>query len=269
MSPPARQDTEKPECGGVILSTRRRAYIVRTWFLALGLTLATGVALAEENASNPLAAVNNVDLRWQYTSAEAGDTHDVYVDGAYMVLPKLKLKYELHYNFTDVTGTDEQDFEKLVIKPIYFPSETKLSETWGLRTAVGFDWIVEFGNEDEGIGVGADQIAPLVGLAFGNSSSGLTLIPLLQHFISYNGATDVNTTSARLIALQPFGEGYWAKLDAKIPYDWENETWPASAELQVGYNLGPGWAVYAEALVGIGTDRPYDAGAGLGLRFKF
>jgi hypothetical protein len=227
------------------------------------------MAAADENASNPLAAVNNVDLRWQYTSADAGYRHDASIDGAYMVLPVLKLKYELHYNFTDVTGSGENDFEKLVIKPIYFPFQTKLNDNWGLRAAVGFDWIVEFGDEDKGIGVGADQIAPFVGVAFSNFSSGLVLIPLAQHFISYNGDTDVNQTAARLIALKPFGEGYWAKLDAKVPYDWENERWPISAELQVGYNLGPSWAVYAEGLVGIGSDRPYDAGAGLGLRFKF
>ena len=95
------------------------------------------------------------------------------------------------------------------------------------------------------------------------------LIPLLQHFISYNGNSDVSKTTVRLIALKPFGEGYWARLDAKIPYDWENELWPITAELQVGYNFGPSWAVYADGLVGIGHDRPYDVGAGLGLRFKF
>lgn len=242
---------------------------MRKYILAFGLTLVTGAATAEENASNPLATVNNVDLRWKYTSADPGDTHDFYVDGAYMVLPDLKLKYELHYNFTDVTGSDENDFEKVVIKPIYFPFLTKLNDNWGLKTALGFDWTVEFDNEDKGIGDGADQIAPFVGVAFSNFPSGLVLIPLVQQFLSYSGDTDVNKTSARLIALKPFGEGYWAKLDAKVPYDWENQRWPISAELQVGYNLGPGWAVYADALVGIGSDRPYDGGAGLGLRFKF
>ncbi len=95
------------------------------------------------------------------------------------------------------------------------------------------------------------------------------MIPLAQHFVSYNGDTDVNLTAARLIALLPFGEGYWTKLDAKVPYDWENEQWPVSAEIQVGYNFGPKWAVFADGLVGIGSDRPYDAGVGLGLRFKY
>jgi hypothetical protein len=44
---------------------------------------------------------------------------------------------------------------------------------------------------------------------------------------------------------------------------------PASTEIQLGYNLDPDWAVYADGLVGIGGDRPFDAGPGLGLRFKF
>ncbi len=242
---------------------------MRKHYLAFGLTLVSGVAAAEENASNPLAAVNNVDLRWQYTSSDPGDRHDVFVDGAYMLMPVLKLKYELHYNFTDVTGSDENDFEKVVIKPIYFPYQGKLSEEWGLKVALGGDWIVEFDNEDKGIGVGADQVAPFAGVALSNFSSGLVLIPLVQQFLSYNGDTDVNMTSARLIAIQPFGEGYWAKLDAKVPYDWENERWPISTEIQVGYNFGPSWAIYAEGLVGIGTDRPYDAGVGIGLRFKY
>jgi len=242
---------------------------MRKHYLAFGLTLVSGVAAAEENASNPLAAVNNVDLRWQYTSSDPGDRHDVFVDGAYMLMPVLKLKYELHYNFTDVTGSDENDFEKVVIKPIYFPYQGKLSEEWGLKVALGGDWIVEFDNEDKGIGVGADQVAPFAGVALSNFSSGLVLIPLVQQFLSYNGDTDVNQTSARLIAIQPFGEGYWAKLDAKVPYDWENERWPISTEIQVGYNFGPSWAIYAEGLVGIGTDRPYDAGVGIGLRFKY
>ena len=144
--------------------------MMRKYFLAFGLTLVTGMAAADENASNPLAAVNNVDLRWQYKSADPGDTHDVFIVGAQMVVPVLKLQYELHYKFTDVIGSDENDFEKLVIRPVYFPFQTKLNENWGLKGAVGFDWIIEFGNEDKGIGVGADQFAPLVGFAFAHHS---------------------------------------------------------------------------------------------------
>ena len=49
--------------------------------------------------------------------------------------------------------------------------QSKLNEAWGIKAALGFDWIVEFDNEDKGIGVGADQIAPLVGAAFIHFSS--------------------------------------------------------------------------------------------------
>ncbi len=51
-------------------------------------------------------------------------------------------------------------------------------------SAIGGDWIVEFDDEDKGIGVGADQIAPLAGVAFSHFTSGLVLIPLAQHFVS-------------------------------------------------------------------------------------
>ena len=78
-------------------------------------------ASAGENPSNPLAAANNVDLRWQYTSASVGNKHDLYIDGAQMLTPMLKLKYELHYNVSDFTGRYKDDFEKLKIKPLLFP----------------------------------------------------------------------------------------------------------------------------------------------------
>ena len=70
-------------------------YVVRKYFLAFGLTLVTGMASAEENASNPLAAVNNVDIKWQFTSADPGDKHDVFIDGAYMLMPELKMISDL------------------------------------------------------------------------------------------------------------------------------------------------------------------------------
>ncbi|WP_147235221.1 hypothetical protein [Ruegeria sp. A3M17] len=92
---------------------------------------------------------------------------------------------------------------------------------------------------------------------------------MVQHFASYNGPTDVSQTAMRLIALQLFGDRYWAKADIKAPYDWENDAWPATAELQIGKNLSPGIALYADVLIGIGTDRPYDQGAGIGLRFNY
>lgn len=242
----------------------------RAGAIAIAVLLASTMeGRADENASNPLAAVNNTDLRYQYFDLGDDDRQDVFIDGSVMLRPDLKLKYELHYNSTDVTGQRENDFEKINFKLIHFPSERQINDTWGMKSAIGLEWIVDLGDTAKGIGTGSDQLAPLGGIAFSNLKTGLTLIPLIQHFTSYNGPTDINQTAMRLIALQPFGDGWWAKADLKVPYDWENNQWPATAEVQLGKNLRPGLALYGDLLVGIGADRPYDQGIGIGVRFNY
>jgi len=201
--------------------------VVATYF-----GLFTGYSAAEENASNPLAAVNNTDIRYQYFDLNGANRQDAFVDGAYMLRPDLKFKYELHYGSSDLSGMRHSEFERVNLKLIYFPSQMEINETWGMKTAVGLEWVLDFGDPATGVGTGSDQLAPFGGLAF-SSKTGLTLIPLLQHYASYNGLTDINQTAARLIALQSFGQGYWAKLDLKIPYDWTSDAWPASAEMQI------------------------------------
>jgi hypothetical protein len=226
------------------------------------------IADGEENASNPLASVSNTDLKYQYFDLRSGDRNDFFIDGAYMVDPKLKLKYELHYWETNATGRSEKDFEKVTVKPIYFPKAGDLG-AWKYKLAVGLEWIVDFNHFSKGIGSGADQLAPLVGLALSSPERGLTIIPLAQHFVSYNG-NGVNTTSFRLIGIKGLEHNMWVKADAKMPIDWENDNAiPASFEFQIGKTLSPGFGVFAEALIGIGGDRSYDQGFGLGLRFNY
>jgi len=238
----------------------------RTAIALLFVILAVSNASASENASNPLAAVNNLDLRSQYFDLGGSDLVDFWADGAYMATEKLKLKYELHYWNTDVTGTSEYGLESVHFKPIYFPTQGKLG-TWMYRVAVGLEWIASFGNEDKGIGSGADQLAPLAGMAFVRDN--LVLVPLVQHFTEYSGP-DVNLTAFRLIAIQSLANAFWAKLDAKIPVDWENDNAiPATAEVQIGKMFTPKLGAYMDGLVGIGTDRPYDWGLGLGVRMNF
>ena len=89
--------------------------------LALLTSIGISSAYGEENASNPLAAVSNTDLRAQYFDLDGPERRDYWVDGASMLTPKLKLKYEIHYWDTDVTGSSENDWESLHLKPIYFP----------------------------------------------------------------------------------------------------------------------------------------------------
>jgi hypothetical protein len=227
-----------------------------------------GAKSGGENASNPLASVDNSDLRYQYLDLGSADRNDIFADGAYMVMPKLKLKYELHYWETNLTGNSERDFERLIIKPIYFPKAGELG-AWKYKLAVGFEWVLDFNHFNEGIGSGADQLGPLVGLALSSPERGLTVIPLVQHFVSYNG-NDVNQTSGRLIGIKTLPGNMWAKVDAKVPVDWENDNAiPASLEVQVGKMFNPEFGVYAEGLFGLGGDRPYDHGVGIGVRFNY
>jgi hypothetical protein len=209
-------------------------------------------------------------LRWQYLDLDDSHINDLFIDGAFMANDKLKIKYELHYWETDLSGNSEQHLESSTIKAIYFPKEGKVDNRSfkGYRLAVGFDWIVDHGDEDKVIGSGSDQIAPFVGIALGYES-GLVLIPLVQHFTEYSGDS-VSLTAFRLIALQPLPETVWLKLDAKLPVDWENDNEiPATAELQLGKFYRKNLGAYLDVLAGLGSDRPYDWGLGVGLRFKY
>lgn len=44
---------------------------------------------------------------------------------------------------------------------------------------------------------------------------------------------------------------------------------PANAELQLGKHFSQKFSAFADMLVGLGSDRPYDWGLGVGLRFKY
>jgi hypothetical protein len=233
------------------------------------MSVTTGINHAYgENASNPIAAISNTDVRLQYFDLDGPERTDLWVDGAYMVTPKLKFRYELHYWDTDVTGSSESDVESLHLKPIYFPEKMigKIGE-WKYKVAVGGELIADFGNEDKGIGSGSSQIGPLLAMSLVRGNT--VLIPLVQHFVDYDGP-DVNTTSFRMIAIQSFQNNLWGKVDAKIPVEWENDNdIPASLELQVGKMFTPKFGTYMEGLFGIGGDRPYDWGVGVGARFNY
>jgi len=95
------------------------------WFLAI-LLFHCALAISGENASNPLAAVSNMDIRAKYFDLDQGDRMDYYIDGATMLTPKTKLKYELHYWDTDVTGRDENDWESASLKLIHFAKRRKV-----------------------------------------------------------------------------------------------------------------------------------------------
>jgi hypothetical protein len=233
--------------------------------------LASAHSYAQENASNPLAAVNSTDIRLQYMDLGGAYITDAWLDGAYMLNPKVKLKYEVHHWTSDVTGTRQNNLESLHLKGIWFPTQGEWG-SWKYKPAIGLEWIKGWGNDDfvlgdQSIGSSADQLGPFVGLSL--VKGGTVLVPLLQHFFSYDGP-DVKMTAARLIAIQSLANNYWGKLDLIIPVDWENDkAIPATGEVQLGKMFSSSFGVYADGMFGIGTDRPYDWGVGVGVRFNY
>lgn len=98
---------------------------------------------------------------------------------------------------------------------------------------------------------------------------GGVFIPLLQHFLSYRGE-DVNKTATRLIALQTLENAKWLKYDLIVPIDWENDNAiPASAEVQFGKMYNKQFGYYADLKAGLGSDRPFDWGVGIGARLVY
>jgi hypothetical protein len=87
--------------------------------------------------------------------------------------------------------------------------------------------------------------------------------------MDFNG-DEVSLTAFRLVAIQSLANNYWAKLDAKIPVDWEDdEAIPATVEMQLGKMFSPAFGSYVDVLVGVGDDKPYEWGVGVGVRFKY
>jgi hypothetical protein len=226
--------------------------------------------VAEENASNPLSKTRNTDLRVQYY--ELDDKNDserinYEFNGAVMATSQLKIKYEAHYWDTDITGRSEQGMEKVTLKGIYFGKDRR-SGSLEYRPAIGLELVKDFDNDDKGIGGGSDLISPFIGLSL-QFESGLVLVPLVQHFVEYSG-DEVNTTAFRLIGIKAFDGGYWLKLDAKVPVDWENDNEiPANAELQFGKMFNPAFGAYVDGFAGVGDDKPYVWGVGAGVRFVY
>ena len=72
-----------------------------------------------------------------------------------------------------------------------------------------------------------------------------------------------------MIAIQSLPKAFWAKLDTIVPFDWENDIIPATVEMQGGRMLTSALGLYFDVLVGIGSDRPYDWGVGIGMRISY
>ena len=222
-----------------------------------------------ENASNPLSIVNFTDVRYHYQTSDIEDKNRLFIEGALVATSRLKIIYDISYSQTDRSGEDEADFETLAISPVYYGFDGKLSEKWYFRSNFGFDWTYDFGNEDKGIGSGADSIGPRIGFGLTNLESAVTVAAILQHTQSYNGSSDIEASTLSITSIRQFRKAGWISSNVVIIRDWEYNAWRSSLSLQAGYSFDNGKAIYVNGMAGIGRDRLFDVGAGLGLRFYY
>ena len=177
---------------------RIRGLIAITAFAGI-LGIGGGLAQGQENASNPLAAVSSVDPRLQYFDLGDANQTEAWIDGAHMATPKLKLRYEIHYVTTNVTGSTR---ERLGVVPLQADLLSQEGHpgapgtTPWLSASSGF---VTFDTTDRGIGCGrpppgdfqcrpmvgsgSDQLAPFAAVSL--VKGGLVVVPLVQHFVEY------------------------------------------------------------------------------------
>lgn len=233
-------------------------------------------ALAEvdgSNASDPTAAVNFVDFRFQAFDLDGSADRDRYaLEGAYIPAEGHKLTYEINYWDTDITGKDESGLESVKVRYINLQPKM-LSGGLKYKLAIGAEVILDQGDVDDGIGSGTDQIAPMFGAGWLLSERHF-LITLVQYFHSYeedSNAEKVRTTGPRLIWLYkiPDIKG-WLKVDDKFSINHEDDDHTSnSIEIQLGKMFTPSIGGYVEYLNNNAGVRGYDDGIGVGLRMTF
>jgi len=233
-------------------------------------------ALAEgdgSNASDPTAAINYVDFRFQAFDLDDSRNRDRYaVEGAYVITPEHKITYEINYWETDITGKDESGLESVKSKYIYLQPRM-LSSGLKYKLAIGTEVILDQGDVDEGIGTGTDQIAPLFGAGwlFSERNFFITLVQYFHSVSEDDGAEKVRVTGPRFIWIHkiPSIRG-WLKVDNKFAIDHEDDNHTSNIiEIQLGRMFTPSIGAYVEYLNNNAGVRAYDDGIGVGLRIAF
>jgi len=233
-------------------------------------------ALAEvdgSNASDPTAAVNYVDFRFQAFDLPNSKDRDRYaVEGAYVITPEHKLTYEINYWETDITGKDESGLESVKGKYIHLMPKM-LSGGLKYKLAIGTEVILDQGDVDEGIGTGTDQIAPLFGAGWLFSERNF-LITLVQYFHSVSeddNAEKVRTTGPRVIWIHKIPDiRGWLKVDDKFAINHEDDDHTSNIlEIQLDKMFTPSIGGYVEYLNNTSGVKAYDEGISVGLRIAF
>ena len=93
--------------------------------------------MADENASNPLAAVSNTDFRLKTFDLGKGDRQEFFNDGSTMLNPKQKFKYNPHWWQTDITGQAEKGWVSAGITWFFFQKQGNVARERPYKVAVG------------------------------------------------------------------------------------------------------------------------------------
>ena len=228
------------------------------------------------NASDPTASVNYTDIRFQsfdlYGDASDRERDRFAIEGAYIPAEGHKFTYELNYRDTDVSGSDESDFESLKLKYNHL-KPGQLSGGTKDKRALGVELIQDLGEVEDGTGSGTDQIAPLFGYGWVLDERSF-VVTLVQYFHSYeeeSGVEEVRQTAPRLIWIYslPDIKG-WFKLDNKFSIDHEDDNHSSNIiEMQLGKMFTPRIGAYVDVLVNNAGVRQYDDGIGIGLRMTY
>ena len=223
-------------------------------------------------ASDPTAKVNFMDFGFQYFDLPGGNLRRVYrAEGGMMLRPNFKFVPKVEYWDTNASGSSESSLSLLSLKGIYLRPGPDVG-AFNTRLAAGVEWIKDYGRFTDATGTGADQIAPLLGVAWLRENT--FIVTLVQYFNSYStesAAPDVEATGPRLIFIQKIPQiRGWLKLDNKFSIDHEDDHHTTNLlETQIGTMLSPRVGLYAEYLVRTGGKEPYDWALGAAVRTIF
>ena len=223
-------------------------------------------------ASDPTAPVNFMDFGFRYFDLPKGNHTRVYrAEGGMMLKPYFKFVPKVEYFDTNAAGQDESSLSFLSLKGIFITPGPDVGG-WNTRIALGAEWIKNYGRFTDGTGTGADQIAPLAGIAWVKEKT--FIVTLVQYFDSYStqsAAPDVRSTGPRVIFIRQIPEiRGWLKIDNKFLINHEDGGATTNlVEAQLGTMLTPRIGLYGEYLLRTGGQKPYDWGAGVAVRVMF
>ena len=209
--------------------------------------------------SNPLASVNKLDLIWAVTGSGDSNTHDAHAEGAFMLDPKLKLNYEVHYFLTDVTGSERGqlgiDPYQAHLVPRRRRAQRRMDDARRGRRGVHSQLRQRRPGHRDRLGHRRTAVRPgfRETVTGSDADSARPALPLVQRDIGQLDGVPADRASG-------LPDGFWLKLDAKVLADWHNDTTPIDGEIEFGKMLNPNVGLFGKGLFGVGSDRPFDWG---------